>query len=275
MQSSSRGPVGAVWGAAVDDAVVVHPQGALAQVEPARGEPLAEGGAVAEEVVEVFGGQLADVLGAGHHLEAAVLLGGVAQGELDPDLVAGGGDAREQFVDAVPVPALVVGPRQRDVRVEHEPDVVLAEDLPEKGHEVGVLEDLLVEKGGLVRHRHVVAAPAPERVLPLPFDVGVADRLPGLEDAVDLFVRDQVLEHDEPVDAELLDLGGDVRAHRVSSTRISRSTCLPWSGRDSHRARGKWLAVSSCSHRLNRKGRDIAMQSSSRGRPERLGVPRW
>ena len=90
------------------------------------------------------------------------------------------------------------------------PDVVVAEHLPDKGDDRGVLEDLRVDEGLAEGDPDVVAAPAPARVFPLPFDAGVAHRLPGFEDAVDLRVRDQVLEHGEPVDAELEDLGVDV-----------------------------------------------------------------
>ena len=73
-----------------------------------------------------------------------------------------------------------------------------------------MLEDLRVDEGLAERDPDVVAAPAPGRVLALSFDVGVADRLPGLEDAVDLFVRYQVLEDREPVYAELEEPGVDV-----------------------------------------------------------------
>ena len=67
-----------------------------------------------------------------------------------------------------------------------------------------MLKDFRVDKGALKGHPHVVAKTAAGRVLPLALDVEVADRAPGLEDAVDFFHRDEVLEDGEAVDPPFL-----------------------------------------------------------------------
>ena len=126
-----------------------------------------------------------DILGTGNDLEAAILLIGVDEGEFGANCKGRHHESGCNGGGGVAVPVLVIGVRQRGIRVEVRPHVVLPRGALEEFHQGRVLENFGIDKGLLKRHSHIVAKESPGRELALAFDVAVAERTPGCEDAVD------------------------------------------------------------------------------------------
>ena len=207
------GMIRTIRGAAMQHAVVVHPQRAALEVETSRADRGPVVRPAAEQLVQLRRQLLvAHVLGARDHLEAAVLLARFDQRELHADLVGRDANSGKWRAHAVAVPALVVGARQRDVAVEVGPDVVLAQNGFQKRDQSRVLEDLRVHERPEERHAHVVPSPSAPRFGALALDVGIADRRPRLLDAVERGLPDQAVEDHETVDAKLSDQAVDVVA---------------------------------------------------------------
>ena len=99
------------------------------------------------------------------------------------------------------------------------PDVIGAEDPFEESDDIGVFEYILIDKGRREGYAHVVAAPTPGRILALDSDIGIANRDPGSEDAVDFLMGDEIVEDGEPVDAKLHDVALEVVVHEGYSLR--------------------------------------------------------
>ena len=212
--------VRSVGGAAVKDATVVHPQGAFFQIEADRVKTRIDFGAAAEQVVEfgraaVFG----HVLGTGNEFETAVLLVGIDQGEFGADGECRGHDSGKGGGLTIAMPSLILGARQRDIGIVVGPDVIGTEDPFEESDDIGVFEYILIDKRRREGYAHVVAAPTPGRILALDGDIGIANRDPGLENAVDFLMGNEIVKDGEPVDAKLHYVALEVVGHEEYSLR--------------------------------------------------------
>ena len=77
----------------------------------------------------------------------------------------------------------------------------------------------MVVKGRREGDAHVVAPPTPGRIFALDGDIGIANRDPGLEDAVDFLMGNEIVEDSEPVDAKLHYVALEVIGHEEYSLR--------------------------------------------------------